>query len=295
MTLRHFRIYTAVYTERNMTGAARKLFMSQPSVSQVIKELEDHYKVVLFERFPRELIPTPSGDRLFEYATNILEMNAELEDLMKQGSSQQQLRIGANDTAGSTIFEQLIKDYTASHPLEKLQVNITRSHTLTELLRTNDLDLAITDEFQPSNDLISEIILEDDFICVVSPFYPNIPKDRVVTSEFLEEARLLMREPGTDQRDYTERFFKQVGYNVLPYWESISFDILLNATLQEMGVCILPRNMVQSYLESGRLIELTIPNYKNKQVFHLAFQKNKYMSEPIEDFVKLCRKIEKEK
>ena len=55
MTLRHFKIYVTVYNEKNMTLAAKKLFMAQPSVSQVIKELETHYNTVLFERFPKEL------------------------------------------------------------------------------------------------------------------------------------------------------------------------------------------------------------------------------------------------
>ena len=56
MTLRHFKVFLVVYTERNMTAAAKKLYMTQPSVSQTIKELESHYNVVLFERFPKAFI-----------------------------------------------------------------------------------------------------------------------------------------------------------------------------------------------------------------------------------------------
>lgn len=289
MTLRHFKIYTTVYTERNMTAAAKRLFMAQPSVSQAIKELENHYHVVLFERFPKELKPTASGDLLFEYATNILEMNIELEDLMKRGSSQHILRIGANDTAGVTLLDDLVKRYTESHPLEKLKVQINRSSTLSDMLRTNDLDCILTDEFKSSPDLYSEIIKEDRFIAVASPYYPELPDRFIADASYLSTARLLLRESGTDERDCLEQYMRDRGFSLEPYWESISFDILLNAAKQEMGITLLPYNTVKSSIESGELIALVIPDFHSTQKFMLAWQKNKYLSSPIEEFVKMCR------
>lgn len=61
MTIRHLRIFITVYDECNMTAAANKLFMTQPSVSQAIKELESYYGVVLFERLSRKLYVTESA------------------------------------------------------------------------------------------------------------------------------------------------------------------------------------------------------------------------------------------
>lgn len=290
MTLRHFKIFTTVYTERNMTAAARKLFMAQPSVSQAIKELEQHYDVVLFERFPRELKPTPSGDMLFEYASNILDMNTELEDLMKQGSSQHILRIGANDTAGGTLLDSLLKNYTATHPLEKIKVLINRSQVLADMLRTNDLDFILTDEFTAASDLHSEIIDQDRFIAVASPTYPNLPKGLVADASYLSTARLLLREPGTDERDYLEQYMRQRGYRISPFWESISFDILFNAALADMGITLLPAHMVKDAIRQNRLVELSIPDYHYYQEFILAWPKNKYISVPMEEFIALCRK-----
>lgn len=290
MTLRHFKIYTTVYTERNMTAAARKLFMAQPSVSQVIKELEHHYNVVLFERFPKELKPTPSGDMLFEYASNILDMNAELEDLMKKGSSQHILRIGANDTAGVSLLDNLLKEYTSTHPLEKVKVQINRSRILADMLRTNDLDLIMTDEFNTAPDLYSEIIDQDRFIAVASPTYPDLPKGLVADASYLSTARLLLREPGTDERDYLEQYMRQRGYRIAPYWESISFDILFNAALGDMGITLLPASMVKDAIYQNKLVELSIPDYHYYQEFILAWPKNKYISVPMEEFIALCRK-----
>ena len=58
MKRRHLKIYMSVYENLNMTAAAEALFISQPSVSQVIRELEKYYDVRLFERYPKTLYPT---------------------------------------------------------------------------------------------------------------------------------------------------------------------------------------------------------------------------------------------
>lgn len=273
-----------------MTAAAKKLFMSQPSVSQVIKELERHYQTVLFERFPKELKPTDSGELLFDYASNILDMNTELEDMMKKGSSQHILRVGSNDTAGTTLLDTILMEYTASHPLDKVKVQVNRSVIIADMLRTNDLDIILTDEFPYSPDLYSEVIDQDEFIAVASPDYPNLPKDYVADASYLSGVRLLLRESGTDERDFLEQYMKSHGYMVVPFWESISFDILKNSAVEKMGITILPSRSVVEELRTGKLIKISIPDFRYYQSFVLAWQKNKYLSMPIIEFVELCRK-----
>lgn len=291
MTLRHFKIYATVYVERNMTAAATKLFMSQPSVSQAIKELEKHYQAVLFERFPKELKPTEAGELLYDYASNILDMNTELEDMMKKGSSQHILRVGSNDTAGTDLLDQLLMQYTLDHPLEKVKVHVNRSVIIADMLRTNDLDIILTDEFPYAPDLYSEVIRQDDFIAVASPDYPGLPTDLIADASYLSGVRLLLRETGTDERDFLDQYMKNKGYMVVPFWESISFDILKNSAIEKMGITILPSHAAEKDLQSGKLVKLTIPDFDFHQSFVLGWQKNKYLSVPIIEFVELCRKI----
>lgn len=288
MTLRHFKIYVTVYNEKNMTAAAKKLFMAQPSVSQVIKELETHYNTVLFERFPKELHPTKSGELLYEYASHILEKNAEVEDLMKQGTSQHVLRIGANDTVGSSLLDDYIEAFQKSHPLEEIQVFITRSFKLADMLRTNDLDFILTDEFKDAADLTSEIFYRDELIFVAGKNYP-LPSDRMLSPEFLSTEHLLLREPGTYIRDEFDRYMTENGYPIKAYWESISFDILINAALRNMGIALVPEKSVKNHLENGSLIKYLLPGFSSSQKMVLAYQKNKYITPAMEDFFTLCR------
>ena len=72
MTLRHLRIFVAVYQERSITRAADRLHLAQPSVSLAIRELEENYKIRLFERFSRRLFITEQGEQLYDYALHII-------------------------------------------------------------------------------------------------------------------------------------------------------------------------------------------------------------------------------
>ncbi|MCR4956134.1 MAG: LysR family transcriptional regulator [Lachnospiraceae bacterium] len=290
MTLRHFRIFLSVYTHHNMTKAAKDLYISQPSVSQVIKELEDHYHVVLFERFPKELKPTAAGDLLFHYASSITDMNNELEDLMQQGSSNQILRIGSNDTVGTSFINGMIHQYMEDHPGEQIQVQVNRSSALADMLRSNDLDVILTDHFPYAPDLHSEPIFQDRLVIVASPDYEPIKGRTQVDAAFLSECRLLLSGRGTYERDSMEQYLSRFGYSITPFMESISFDTLLQFTLDGIGITVLPISILKPYLESGALIQLTLPEYCSYQTFVLGWHNSKYLSPSILDFIQLCRK-----
>ncbi|MGL6017005.1 MAG: LysR family transcriptional regulator, partial [Selenomonadaceae bacterium] len=83
MTLRHLNIFLCVCDENNMTKAAGRLHMTQPSVSLAVQELEEHYQTLLFERLGRRLFITEAGRRLATYARHIVNLNQQTETAMR--------------------------------------------------------------------------------------------------------------------------------------------------------------------------------------------------------------------
>lgn len=102
MTLRHLRIFVAVYQERSITRAADRLHLAQPSVSLAIRELEENYKIRLFERFSRRLFITEQGEQLYDYALHIISLFDEMEEKFLPGSSP--LLCGSAPALRSVIF-----------------------------------------------------------------------------------------------------------------------------------------------------------------------------------------------
>ena len=72
MTIRHLKIFITVADTGKMSAAAEKLYISQPSVSQAIRELEEHYHTLLFERLSKKLFITEAGKRLYNYARPVV-------------------------------------------------------------------------------------------------------------------------------------------------------------------------------------------------------------------------------
>ena len=140
MTIRHLRIFIAVHDELNMTAAANKLFMTQPAVSQAIKELEDYYGVLLFERLSRRLYVTESGEILYQYAAHIIKLFDKLEDNLKENAFQQELTIGANYTVGVALVHKYIEEFKNLYSDAKIRVVVNRASILIEMLRKNELE-----------------------------------------------------------------------------------------------------------------------------------------------------------
>lgn len=83
MTIRHLTIFITVADLGSMTAAAKALYISQPTVSQAITELEAHYGIKLFERFPKRIFITQNGSRLLSYARHITSLVNEMEQVIK--------------------------------------------------------------------------------------------------------------------------------------------------------------------------------------------------------------------
>ena len=83
MTLRHMKIFVAVYECEGVTAAAKRLHIAEPSVSLAIKELEEYYGIKLFDRMSRKLYITDQGSEFIKYAKHIVDLFDELENKFK--------------------------------------------------------------------------------------------------------------------------------------------------------------------------------------------------------------------
>ena len=78
MTLRHMKIFEAVFRHSNITKAAEELHLAQPSVSVAVRELEEYYGICLFERLGRRIVPTELGKEFYGYALHIVSLFDEM-------------------------------------------------------------------------------------------------------------------------------------------------------------------------------------------------------------------------
>lgn len=287
MTIRHLRIFIAVYDELNMTAAAKKLFMTQPSISQAVKELEEYYGVLLFERLSRRLYVTESGEILYKYATHIIKLVDELEDNLKEEAFQEKLTIGANYTVGTALVHEYIDKFKNLYPDAEIRVVINKAPVLIEMLRKNQLDLALIEEILNESDLIKDYFRDDRIVIVAEPDHHLFAQKKVTAYDITNE-HLLLREKGAGVRNLFELRMNEIGLSVKPYWESTSATALINAAINKMGIAVLPFLLVKEHIISGNLKELKVKDIDLRRKLTIVYHKNKLLTNAMQDFISIC-------
>ncbi len=289
MTLRHFTIFLEVYKTRNMTTAAKNLYMTQPSVSHAIKELEKFYERPLFDRLSQKLYVTEAGECLFDYANKIISLYEESIIHLKSNEGMENLRIGGNYTVGIHMLGQITNSFSFLYPSTKVSIIINKSSYLKNLIRNNTLDLALVEESSSMSDtdMIQQPFYHDRIVAVVSPNHYLTLKPTLQLKEIMKE-RFLTREKGVGAREMFEEIMLTNGYHLKPYWESISATSLINECKRNTGIAILPFEAVKEQLQSGELAELVIQDINLSRNLVIMYHKNKRLTANLQSYIDLC-------
>ena len=116
MTIRHLKIFLTVAETGKMSMAAEQLYITQPSVSQAIRELEDHYQVLLFERLSKKLYITEDGKKLYITTKQLVTQFESLEESMRKENRREKIRIGGTVTLGSGLLSKVVRDLRGERP-----------------------------------------------------------------------------------------------------------------------------------------------------------------------------------
>ena len=108
MTIRHLTIFLTVAQQGSMSSAARMLYLSQPTVSQAIRELERHYHGLLFERLGKKLYLTDRGKLLLPHAEDLVQQFRQTEELMMNQGQSSILKLGATITVGTCLTPSFV-------------------------------------------------------------------------------------------------------------------------------------------------------------------------------------------
>ena len=257
MNNRQLTIFRTVCEEGSMTKTAEKLYMTQPAVSQTIKELEQESGVCFLERYNRKVVPTESGRLLYQYACHILGLYQDLEQHLKETEGVRTIRIGANLSVGVKMLRGFIRAFEKKYPDIQVKVTVSGSVRLMELLKTHQIDLGLMEDLPGETDYIQEPFAKDRTLIVAAPDHPLAGKEHV-RFEDLKKENFLLREKGAGVRDRFEAILRTKDCVIDPLWESRSTKVLVQAVEDGFGISVLPYCLIEEYLKEGRLAEIKV-------------------------------------
>lgn len=250
MTLRHLRVFLAVYQTQNVTRAAERLHMTQPTVTRAVQELERYYGVRLFERINRRLYVTQSGRQLYARAVHIVGSFDQMEKELKNWDEFGLLRIGATPTLASVLLPKTLMTFEKKHPKLRVRCSVENGTHLQEALADDRLDFALIEGEVAAEHLHAEPFSEDRLILLLPPDDPrrNAP---ALTLRELAESPLLLREKGSMGRSFLDRVFAAHDLPLEPLMESISTHAIIQAVHAGLGISFLPQRLIRHSVESG--------------------------------------------
>lgn len=292
MTIRHLKIFLAVCDGGcNTTRAAEALTMAQPAVSLALKELEQYYGVVLFDRVGRHLQITAAGKRLWEYASHITSLFDDMEKGMRDWDTFGLLRVGASITIGSQFLPNYVKAFYARHPGTEIRAVIEPSDRLEAQILSSDLDLALMEGVSHSPSLESEEYMEDHLV-VICPARGRFVQGQTLTQEEFRSQKFLLREPGSGTRETFQRVMEEAGLSVEPIWEAMSTTALVNAVINGLGITVLPHRMVLGPLSKGLVVSVRVEGLEFRRKYYIVRHRAKYLTASARAFLDLCRSYE---
>ncbi|MCY1347968.1 HTH-type transcriptional activator CmpR [compost metagenome] len=225
----------------SITQAAKKLGLSQPTVTTQVRNLESQYAVELFYRGGRRLTLSDEGARLLPMAQALLQQEADIEFFLRNcGQMQGSLRIGA--TSPYYVLG-LIKQFRECHPQIEVSVEIGNSQQVLDALYECRVDLAASSQQEDDNRLTRMVLGSDPLVLAVHRSHPLAARQRV-TLDDLRQHCLLMREAGSTTRQLTEAMLRENGVAPASMLEIGSRESIREAVIRNLGVSIISRQEV---------------------------------------------------
>jgi DNA-binding transcriptional LysR family regulator len=271
MTLRQFEVFLAVARARSFRRGAETLHLSQPALSQHVRELEGALGARLFDRLGRTVHMTEAGRILEEHATRLFATLADARHAIAdlQGLERGTLSIGASTTPGIYVLPGVLGAFRERHPAIEVTLQLGNSEQVQALVRAGELDLGVVgdDGASPTEASLAARI-EDELVLVVGPTHAWARRRDIRPAELASQP-LLLREPGSATRQVTERALARAGVPyrpgmMLPHTEAIKQSVLAG-----LGVAFVSVYAIQGEQATGSLRALRVRGLRIVRHFHL--------------------------
>lgn len=260
VNLELYRVFYTVAKCGSLTKAAQELFISQPAVSQAIKQFEGQLGTCLFNRTHKGMELSPSGKLIFRQVDEALGLldDAENKLLEMKTTATGTVRIGATDSIFSHVIADKLAEYNAKYPAVKLElISSTSPYTLSQL-KDGRCDIAFVN--LPISD--SEVrfygtVTHISDVFVAGQKYSGI-KDEKIELGKLQEYPLLMIEENTVARKAFSAYCETIGLRLTPDIEVANWDFMKKLVIKGMGIGLIPREYCETELANGDLFEVGI-------------------------------------
>lgn len=294
VNLELYRVFYTVAKCGSLTRAAEELYISQPAVSQSIKQLESQLGVSLFDRRHRGMeLSAQGGKIIFDEVEKALELFQAAENRLSeiQSSAVGTIRIGASDTIFEYFLADKIVDFHERFPAVKIELMADFTPDTIEKLKANRCDVAfvnlpitVDEELELEGNCMR---LNDVF--VAGEKYNELAGKKVSLAD-LKKYPLILMDKNTVARRFLDTFLSSVGVKLQPSIEVGSWDLMKRLVRRGMGIGVIPREYAQGAIADGTLFEVQTDPVLPARSIGMLLPKNQPISYALHSFIQYFRK-----
>lgn len=257
LNMEWYRIFHQTAKSRNLTKAAEELFITQPSVSYAIKQMETVLDMKLFHRLSKGVELTEEGRVLFDYVDQALTLLHAGENKMQamKRLAGGEIRIGASDSLFKHLLLPRLDSFHAQYPEVRIQLSHGKTPDILQRLRDGQTDCGIVHlpVAEPQFEVKPILTIHDTFV-VGSAFRELADQPR--TAEEIAGTPLLLLSAGSSTRRFVEQWFAAQGQSIVADIELGSIDLLVEFARLGYGAAFVTRSFVTEELAAGTLFEV---------------------------------------
>jgi len=286
--LRQLEIFVKVAELGSFSKAAEALFLTQPTISEHIRTLEDELGVRLLDRLGRGAAVTKGGALLLSHAHRMLALSREARQAMESflGRMSGELLVGASTIPGEYILPALIGRFKEKFPDIAITLLIGGSQAVTDWVVEGRAEIGVVGARSSHRSIESRELFPDDIVLIVSAAHPWHGRKQVTMDELRAEP-LLLRERGSGTRKALETALEAAGTGIAALrvvGEMGSTQAIKQAVKAGVGVSLLSRRAVEEECRAGSLWCLRVKDLKIRRAFYLVTHRDRSRSPLAEAF-----------
>jgi DNA-binding transcriptional LysR family regulator len=280
--LRQLEVFARVVELRSFSRAAEALHLTQSTVSEHVRLLEEEIGARLFDRLGRETLPTRAGELLFGYAQRMLALRVEAIQGLQQflGQVAGTLTVGASTIPGEYVLPPLIGAFREKFPRVSIALQISDTRGIVEAVLDGRVELGMVGARPDQRVLQAVELMPDELVVVVPPGHAWVGRQEVTVADLTSEP-LIVREPGSGSREAVEKALEAAGLGLdglRVIAEIGSTSAIKQAVKAGMGVSLMSRRAVDDEARIGLLGCVKIKDLPVTRHFYLVTHANRSRS-----------------
>lgn len=295
MDIRKLEAFCKVYELQSFSKAGDELFLSQPTISSHVANLEVELGVKLFDRMGRKVMPTEAGNVLYQRVVSIFanleQARASIEMLRDKVVGE--LVVGCSTIPSHNIMPELLNGFVKQYPEVSFTIHTRDSSEVIRRVAEGEWPLGIVGQDPQMDGINAEVIMEDEIAFVASSSADWVPDSNgPVSIAELASLPWVMRARGSGTRLVMEKGLAKIGKTLKDLTIRCRVEATCEAlahTMAGVGVCVTSSVVADEFIRRGDLVRLQVPELEGARRFYMIYHTDKHMFPAMKTFLEYSR------